>query len=357
MANLLQWLPASFWTLWAVIAGLSTICGLITGIISRGLKPPVIQLELAESVDEANRILGQWGESGRRKARRAIIADFFFALFYPPACALLLMAMASNWYFQDVLPLGIGVAAAVLTCGIWDGLENVAMLMTLKRVRPTAVDAARWFARIKFGLLALGLSYVFFWCFYFGERMIADVAEAHPKTVSWVLVACIASIGTLLIKTEWKLKPSLLMLQLAPTRSAVNRLMVRWDESQHKTARRAILIDLFFVLLYTAVAALFFATAVRPGETSSWLRLLARIAGWSMVAAGALQWMQDWGAFYTLKVRRAGWWSQPTRVAGITRITLIKFAAGIGVVFFINWEQWHLRWQAAQLIQWIGKRF
>jgi hypothetical protein len=353
MENLLHWILASHWMLFAVIAGLSAICGLITGIIACPLKPAVIQLELAESVDEANRILAQWGNFGQRLARRAIVADFFFALFYPPACALLILAMASNWYFQDVLPLGIGVAAAVLSCSIWDSLENIAMLLTLKEVTATRVDAARWFARIKFGMLALGLSYVFFWCFYFVEQMIADVAEGHPKMVSGVLVGCIASIGILLIKTEWRLKPSLLMLQLAPSRSAVNRLMVRWDDAQHGTAKKAILLDLFFVLFYTAIAALFFATAGRPGDTVRFLRGLARIAGWSMVAAGALQWMQDWGAFYTLKVRRAGWWSQPTRVAGLTRIKLIKFATGIGVVFFINWE----RYQATQLIKWIGKRF
>jgi hypothetical protein len=350
MENLLQWIAAYYWIIFGMIAGLAVAFGAITGSIAKPLSPKVIQLELAESVDEANRILDQWGLSGRLRARRAIQADFFFALFYPPACSLLILAMASNWYFQDVLPLGIGVAAAVLTCGIWDALENIAMLMTLKRVRPTSVDGARWFARIKFGLLAFGLSYVFFWFFYFIERTIAEVAEAHPKTVSWVLVASILSIGTLLIKTEWRLKPSLLMLQLAPTRSAVNRLMVRWDDLQHRAARHAILIDLFFVLLYTAVAALFFATAVRPGDSGPFLRRLARIAGWSMVAAGALQWMQDWGAFYTLKVRRAGWWSQPTRVAGVTRIKLIQVAAGIGIVFFINWEARHL-------IGWIRDRF
>jgi|GEM_PF-3118986 len=357
MGNLFHWILAAHWVLFGVITGLAAVCGLITGIIACGLKPKVIQLELAESVDEANRILDQWGDPGKRQALRAIVADFFFALFYPPACALLILAMASNWYFQDVLPLGIGVAAAVLTCGLWDSLENTAMLLTLREVTPTRVDAARWFARIKFGLLALGLSYVFFWFFYFAERMLADIAEAHPKTVSWALVAGIAILGTLLIRTEWRLKPSLLMLQLAPTRSAVNRLMVRWDNAQHKTAKRAIVIDLFFVLLYTAVAALFFATAERPGDTVPLLRWLARIAGWSMVAAGALQWMQDWGAFYTLKVRRAGWWSQPTRLAGLTRIKLIQFATGVGIVFFINWEQWHLRWQAGQLIRWLGSRF
>jgi len=347
MKPVLEWILAHYWTVFSVIAGLSAVSGAVVSWIAKPLNPKVIQLELAESVDEANRILERWADK-KERARWAILADYVFALFYPASCTLLIVAMARNFYFQDVLPLGIGVAGAVLTCGIWDWLENTAMLMTLKEVTPTRVDAARWFARIKFGLLALGLSYVFFWFFYFIERLIADYAEVHPKKVTWVLIATAAVMGGLLVKTEWRLKPSLLMLQLAPTRSAVNRLMVRWDDAQHAAAKRALVIDLFFVLLYTAVAALFFAMAVRQGDASSFLAILARIAGWSMVAAGALQWMQDWGAFYTLKVRHAGWWTQPTRVAGVTRIELIRLSMAIFIVFFIRWEGWHVA-------TWIGE--
>jgi hypothetical protein len=353
----LRWIAARYWTIFGVIAGLAVISGAITGWIAKRLSPKVIQLELAETVAEADRILAEWGEDGKRTARRAIYADYLFALFYPPACALLLMGMASNLYFRDVLPVGLVVAGSVLTAGIWDWLENTAMLLTLKRIRPTTVDAARWFARIKFGLLALGITYVFFWCFYYVGRVITFIAQGYSELVSLVLVICVASIGTLLIVTEWRLKPPLLMLQLAPTRSAVNRLLVRWDDSQHKAAKRAILIDLLFVLLYTAVSALFFATAVRPGASGPFLQNLARVAGWSMVAAAAFQWVQDWGAFYTLQVRRAGWWLQPTRVAGIARIELIKLAAIIAIVFLIKWEVWHLARQIRPLIAWMASKF
>jgi hypothetical protein len=349
----LHWSAACYWTIFGVIAGLAVIFGGITWWIARKLSPKVIQLELAETVAEANRILDAWGEKGQRTARRAIYADYLFALFYPPACALLLMWMASNLYFRDVLPIGLVVAVSVLTCALWDWLENTAMLLTLKRIRPTTVDAARWFARIKFGLLALGITYIFFWCFYYIGRIITFIAQGYAEPVSLVLVLCLASIGTLLVVTKRRLKPPLLMLQLAPTRSAVNRLLVRWDESQHQAAKRAILIDLLFVLLYTAVSALFFATAVRPAASGPFLKFLALVAGWSMVAAAAFQWVQDWGAFYTLRVRRTGWWLQPTRVAGIARIQLIKVAAGIGIVFLINWEVRHLAGVIWQLIVWI----
>jgi len=347
------WMTAHYWPILGVLVSLSVISGAITGWVARKLSPKVIQLELAETVAEANRILDAWGEAGKRSARWAIYADYVFALFYPPACALLLVGMASNLYFRDVLPVGVAVAAAVLTCGICDWLENTAMLLTLKRVRPTTVDLGRWFARIKFGFLALGITYVFFWGFYYVGRIITFVAQGYSEAVSLVLIVCLAFTGAFLVAAEWRLKPPLLMLQLAPTRSAVNRLLVRWDDSQHKAARRAILIDLLFVLLYIGVSALFFATAVRPAASGPFLQMLARIAGWSMVAAAALQWVQDWGAYYTLHVRRTGWWLQPTRLSGIARIQLIKVAAVIGVVFLINWEVWHLARTVWKLI-WIG---
>src|SRR4051794_41021864 len=122
MEPVLHWIAYYYWTIFGVTAVLALISGGMTGWIARRLSPKVIQLELAETVAEANRILNEWGEDGRRTARRSIYADCLFALFYPPACALLLMRMASNLYFRDVLPVGLVVAGSVLTCGIWDWL-------------------------------------------------------------------------------------------------------------------------------------------------------------------------------------------------------------------------------------------
>src|SRR4051794_35560033 len=88
LESLLRWIGADHWIIFSVIAGLAVVFGAITGWIAKPLSPKVIQLELAENLAEAVRILDEWGEDGKQTARHAIWADYLFAFFYPPACAL-----------------------------------------------------------------------------------------------------------------------------------------------------------------------------------------------------------------------------------------------------------------------------
>jgi hypothetical protein len=371
MGNPLHWGWLDYWIVVGGLLLLTLIAGFVVAWIAKPLKVRIIRLELAESIDEANRILAKWSAGNHlRRARSAIIADYVFTLFYPPLSALLVLGlvryeMVRSRTMPGPAQLGVGVAIGLLTCLVWDGLENTAMLRTLKLGATTArVDATRWFARFKFGGLAIGVSYVFFWIFYRMEVGIAILASDSPRTVGWVIFAGFAVMGSVMFMTARTLKPSLMMLQLAPSRSAVNRVLAKWDGGMRETAQRAIGLDVLFVMLYTGVAALFFGTAGRSSGPTLWilaaieatlripaatqatmhlateaiLRTLANTAGWLMVAAGALQWAQDWGVYYTLRVGQAGWWSQATRIAGSMRITLIQLAAGIGLIFVIRWE-------------------
>jgi hypothetical protein len=120
----------------------------------------IVALELAGSPSSANALLAAWGQPGRQAARRSLRLDFPYAAVYTASLVLVLRAAARGYgstprgrWVRSVIP-------AALVAGGCDAVENVALLIYLRRGSPAAPRVARLAALTKFTLLAIVLANV-----------------------------------------------------------------------------------------------------------------------------------------------------------------------------------------------------
>jgi len=129
--------------------------------VMRPFTPPnIIEFEFAHTVDNALRIINEWGASGVEKAKMSIYLDFVFLVLYSWAISLG-CRVASEFSGHCVLvSIGTFLAKVIWIAAVCDLAENVAMLLTLQNVEATWVAFAFWAAGIKFSIVIGSLLFV-----------------------------------------------------------------------------------------------------------------------------------------------------------------------------------------------------
>ncbi len=124
----------------------------------------IVALELAGSVDEVRRLLRAWGDEGCTAARCSITIDFPWIVAYVGAIALSSLYLSDaaaqagqGWHIFHTA--GIVAAWAVVTGGILDIAENVAMLTSIRNPTSSRVKFLFYCATVKFGLVGAALAY------------------------------------------------------------------------------------------------------------------------------------------------------------------------------------------------------
>jgi hypothetical protein len=345
-----------------IVAGSLLLVTAVIIFVSNAVRDPVrprlIGFELAPSPGSALHILDKWRAPGKLRARNAILSDFLVLLFIAALISYLCFWAAITVSKQPVstkqpwlalIGVLLGWATLVaLLCG-WAG--NVAMLVTIARDQgTTSVFFSRFFASLKYGILAFAVAFLLCRLEYFVYQKLLWVVEyeklQHPVTAYYATLSVlfVASVLTLLKvrKLANTLHPSLLMLQFAPSRDAANRLLARWSAKRRRAARRANWFDMLFAILYTVTLAFFFfrlkdALGAWPLLSKSagfseivfkfgtWANpsSLSWCVGWFMLLAGTCQVAQDLGAWAALREGEMGWWIRICRSLGALRFALL----------------------------------
>lgn len=343
-----MWNPISHWSvafsfkLLAALVAASTAAWALVHHFAKNVNPPLFDLELAEERSNVNDILRAWRNNGMiETAQWAIRADFILASLYPPLAALICLLLV-KWLGVPPEPqwlayTGIVIAWVLLSCLLWDYAENVTMLHTLRSDTATSwIDATRWFGRLKYGLLALGAAYVLVWLQDRFARRLYKLIDGYVHTTAWALLTGFLIMALIQFAISRRLRPSLLMLQLAPSPAAAKRVLEKWGDDLKRTAKQATAFDLIFTLLYTCTAVLFFRIGYQTSKGSA-LAPPALVVAWYLLVAAALQCAQDAGVYWTLQ-RKPGWWSQASQIAGSARIALVATSACFGLVMLARWE-------------------
>lgn len=126
--------------------------------------PGIIPFELAGNIDTANKILEKWGSEGQAIAKMNIQLDFLFLVIYSITFAYMcyLAARVFSDYAELMYSIGIVLMYGQVAAGIFDAIENLAMLKTINAgvaTNPLPLIAAIC-AAIKFLLIISGLIYV-----------------------------------------------------------------------------------------------------------------------------------------------------------------------------------------------------
>jgi hypothetical protein len=137
-------------------------------LLDQALKTPeapsgIIALELAGSLDAAQRILDAWDTSARVQAGISLGLDFFFlsAYAFTLAGASQKVAAGLSGYYLWCKPLGAILAKAAWLAGGLDVVENLALIRVIigsgQVWQPVLAAGCAW---LKFGLAAIILIYI-----------------------------------------------------------------------------------------------------------------------------------------------------------------------------------------------------
>ncbi len=141
-----------------------------TGEVLRTAASPfgIVSLELAGTVDAAQRIYAAWGETGHQAAQFNIKIDFLYLIAYGIALSLG-CAVARLWWARRSAPLarlGALLTWLMFVAAFSDACENAMMWHAIHDTTNALWPMlSRVFAIIKFALLAVGLFYIMFGAF------------------------------------------------------------------------------------------------------------------------------------------------------------------------------------------------
>jgi hypothetical protein len=140
----------------------------------------IVSLELARTPEVAAKIVAEWEGVRRTRAYLDVGADCLYLAVYPLAlslaCGMLADAVRARGRRGGLI--GLGMSWAVLSAGVFDFIENVALVQVLEAPwdgGPVAV--AYWSAVVKFFLILLALGYLLFG--------IATVSAGGPRRVHY----------------------------------------------------------------------------------------------------------------------------------------------------------------------------
>ncbi len=143
------------------MAGLQTLDGYLkTDAAPRG----IVSFEFAGNLSAANKMLASWDLRARIAAGLSLGLDYLFLIAYAGAIGLgcVLTAKARFLHSQIGITIGHVLAWGQLVAALLDAVENYSLARVLLGAQtdlwPTV---AFWCAGPKFGIVALGLAYIF----------------------------------------------------------------------------------------------------------------------------------------------------------------------------------------------------
>jgi hypothetical protein len=125
--------------------------------------PGIVPFELTGGQDQADEIMGEWGEKGQDAARESLWIDFGFLIAYGTFLTLALAAtrdLARRRDWRRLASIGGGVVYFGALCAGFDALENVCLLLTLDDAGAALPLLATIFAACKFAFLAGAIAYL-----------------------------------------------------------------------------------------------------------------------------------------------------------------------------------------------------
>jgi hypothetical protein len=135
-------------------------------VMSVAIKPlnskQIVAFELAKTTEIATRIIDGWEQADViSNARRSIYLDFVFLFLYSAAICLGCIVLSVFTENITLISLGKFLSAIVPLAGVFDVIENFAMLNTLSGVvTALPVAIAFWFAMCKFSILVFSLVFL-----------------------------------------------------------------------------------------------------------------------------------------------------------------------------------------------------
>lgn len=123
----------------------------------------IISFELAGSESQAKAIVESWNNYSRDVALFSLGLDYLFLFTYSLGLSFFCYLLATKNFSinNSFYKLGIMISWVVLLTGVFDGLENYALLQILLFANYTFWPIlAKYFAIAKFTLLALSLFYI-----------------------------------------------------------------------------------------------------------------------------------------------------------------------------------------------------
>ncbi len=119
-----------------------------------------IEIEMPWTPSRAEALISQLGGEGVRVARKQTYLDFGFLIVYPLTIALLCVLLGAKAGNAVSVAAPI-IAVGVLFAGLFDAIENMAMLVMLSgRTGSPWPQLSSLFASIKFTLVLGGIAYV-----------------------------------------------------------------------------------------------------------------------------------------------------------------------------------------------------
>lgn len=158
---------------------MSTFCTVVWMIVmSVAIKPlnskQIVAFELAKTTEIAAMIIDGWEQADViSNARRSIYLDFVFLFLYSATICLGCIVLSVFTENITLISLGKFLSAIVPFAGMFDVIENLAMLKTLSgEVTVLPIVIAYWFAIGKFTILIMSLIFVLFCLAVWGRKLI-----------------------------------------------------------------------------------------------------------------------------------------------------------------------------------------
>ena len=129
----------------------------------------IVSFELAKTPEAASKIIKEWEENDLIiKVKKSIYLDFGFLFLYSLSIALGCLVISAFTRNHFLIQTGSVVSLIVPFAGLFDVIENMAMLKTLSgEVTMLPVAITFWFASIKFFIVVVSLVFVIS-CLIFG---------------------------------------------------------------------------------------------------------------------------------------------------------------------------------------------
>lgn len=120
----------------------------------------IVSFELAKDLNVASAILDSWDIAARTSAGMSMGLDFLFIVLYTTVLVLLLLlTKPPTSFFQKVFRIICGLLLFAALC---DVVENIALIkLLLGDLKQFWVSLAYYMAIIKFGIILLGIAYLF----------------------------------------------------------------------------------------------------------------------------------------------------------------------------------------------------
>ena len=153
---------------------MSSVCTIMWMILmGSAIKPlnskQIVSFELAKTTETATKIIKEWEENELiQNARKSIYLDFVFLILYSLSIGIGCIVLSAFTQNSFLVQVGSWLSKIVPLAGIFDVVENLAMLKTLSgEVTALYVVVAYWFALMKFLIVLLALLFVLI-CLSFG---------------------------------------------------------------------------------------------------------------------------------------------------------------------------------------------